>query len=66
LERLYFSEIFIHFSTAFLGLRRLGALPQHHKFPKAAAVVINQFKKAAKKLCKNLSFYKQLSETFYD
>jgi hypothetical protein len=59
-----FRKLFIIFSTAFLGPRRLGVLPQHHKFPKAAAVVTKQFRKAAKKLCKNLSFYDRLSEAF--
>ncbi len=35
---------------AFLGLLPLGALPRHHIFPKATAVVIKRFKKAAKNL----------------
>jgi hypothetical protein len=51
-------------STAFLGPLPLGALPWHHIFPKAVAVVIIQFRKAAKKLNKNQTFYKRLSETF--
>jgi hypothetical protein len=41
-------KFFINFSTAFLGPQCLGALPRHHIFSKAAAVVINQFRKAAK------------------
>jgi hypothetical protein len=59
-----FRTFFRIFSTAFLGPRRLGALPRYHKFPKAAAVVKKQFRKAAEKLCKNLSFYERLSKTF--
>jgi hypothetical protein len=52
------------FLTASLGPRRLSALLPHHIFPKATAIVIKQFRKAAKKLYKNLPFYQQLSETF--
>jgi hypothetical protein len=47
------------FSTAFLG-----ALLRHHKFQKAAAVVKKQFKKAAKKLCKNLHFMSGFPKLF--
>jgi hypothetical protein len=57
-------KFFINFSTAFLGPQPLGALSRHHIFPKAAAVVITQFRKAAKKLYKKQPFYKGLSETF--
>jgi hypothetical protein len=46
---------------AFLGPQPLW----HHVFPKAAAIVKKQFRKAAKKLYKNQSFYKRLSEIFY-
>ncbi len=60
-----FRKFLLIFSTAFLGPQGLGKLVQHHKFPNAAAVVKKQFRKAAKKLCKNLSFYEWLSETFY-
>jgi hypothetical protein len=48
-----FRKFFINLSMAFLGPLPLGALPWHHIFPKAAAVVIKQFRKAAKKLYKN-------------
>jgi hypothetical protein len=52
-KRLNVSEIFlINFPMAFLGPRPLGALPRHHIYPKAAAV-IKQFRKADKKLYKN-------------
>jgi hypothetical protein len=44
-----FRKVLIIFSTAFHGPQRLGALLRHHKFPKAAAVVKKQFRKAAKK-----------------
>jgi hypothetical protein len=44
-----YQKFLINFSTAFLGPQPLGALPRHHVFPKAAAVVIKQFRKAAKK-----------------
>jgi hypothetical protein len=40
-----FWKFSINFSMAFLGPRCLGALPRHHIFPKAAAVVIKQFGK---------------------
>jgi hypothetical protein len=50
-----FRKFFINFSTGFLGPRCLGALPRHHIFPKATAVVIEQFRKAAKKLCHFIS-----------
>ncbi len=64
-QRVYiFRKFFINFSTAFLGPWPFGALPRHHIIPKAAAVVIKQFRKAAKKLYKNQPFYKQLSKTF--
>jgi hypothetical protein len=43
-------KFFINFSMAFLSPLPFGALPRHHIFPKAAAVVIKQFKKAAKNL----------------
>jgi hypothetical protein len=55
-----FRKFFINFSTAFLGPRCLGVLPRHHIFLKAAAFVIKQFRKAAKKLL----FYKRLFLTF--
>jgi hypothetical protein len=55
-----FRKFFINFSTAFLGPQPL----RHHIFPKAAAVVIKQFRKAGKKLYKNQPFYKGLSEIF--
>ncbi len=43
----------------------LGPWPLPHLiFPKAAAVVIKHFRKAAKKLYKNQPFYKLLSKTF--
>jgi hypothetical protein len=53
-------KFFINFSTGFLGPQPL----QHHIFPKTAAVVIKQFRKAAKKWYKDQPFYKRLSETF--
>ncbi len=59
-----FWKIVIIFLPASLGPRRLGALPPHHIFPKATAIVIKQFRKADKKLYKNLPSYSQLSETF--
>jgi hypothetical protein len=55
-----FRKFFINFSTAFLGPQPL----RDHIFPKAAAVVIKQFRKAAEKLYKNQPFYKRLSEIF--
>jgi hypothetical protein len=45
-----FHKFFIKFPTAFVILRGLGAPLLHHIFPKAAAIVIKQFRKAAKKL----------------
>ncbi len=54
--------LYINFVTAFLGPQRFEALPQHHRLPKAVAVFIKQFWKAAKKLHKNLPFYQRLSE----
>jgi hypothetical protein len=49
-----FRKFLINFSTGFLGPRCLGPLPRHI-FPKATAVVIEQFRKAAKKLCHFIS-----------
>jgi hypothetical protein len=55
-----FRKFVIKFSTAFLAPRPL----RHLIFLKAAAVVVKQFSKTAKKLYKKPAIYKWLSETF--
>jgi hypothetical protein len=56
-----FRKFFINFSTAFLGPQPF----RHHIFPKAKAVVIKQFRKAAKKSYKTSHFISGFPKPFY-
>jgi hypothetical protein len=64
-ERLYFSEIFINFIMAFLNPRHLVCLHNIiYVFPKAAVVVIKQFRKATKKSYKKPNFIRGFRNPF--